>query len=749
NIWKLAEASPQVPLCEDWTFRYFRARPNDQETLACPGVIHEIAVQPGIAIDDLTVVRIPSGKAAGPRIQCRGILDSSICSDSQFLVIAATDCTAKIFDIGSGQQTAASPRLSAEPRSICTRPGQPQFAVLCSDGKISVHEQFTGALLREFQLPGEFDAFHRAARVVYAPSGRQLLIVGSDGSVTVLDAETGTAPFEPIRPVIADGICRDIAISADSRWLATAVNGRNAVQVWDLKTGAAACQPLPHPGDYYGIFAVAFSPDGTLVASGNKDGRARVWDWKREQLACPPLQHSDEVLDVDFTPDGRHVITAVRNQRPQLWDVSAGKQFPFLQRFPLPPGTSTDCVTLIGEAAVCGAPNYPILDLTQLFAEPTRDLNDTRLIAELVTGREVQLGELSLFSRDVWKDRWTLLALSEAGQNLIGERMAAELLQTPDHMMRLQIARAAAERKQLDFLLEQLPDVIELYLIKAELLESTGDLTQAQTLRTSAHKLLDRLLTDNDPNHTELQNVLPLLGAISFEEWHVLAPESLSAQSGITLSPQANGAVIAGDGYVDTDSYVLEAISPLPQLTAIQLETLPLASLPSSGPGWANGNFHLTQFAARIRYTDGTEAPLEFRCATSDYHRKPGDRGSRAEDGPNAAIDSSQSSRWDVSPLFGQPHQLVMELAEPVQLADGDRVIVRLDFQDPIWKNHRLGHFRLSVTAAEHPGTRFRLRLAMQRSELTGDSALTAYRIMQSDAENAVQQLQSPQTPRT
>ncbi len=44
---------------------------------------------------------------------------------------------------------------------------------------------------------------------------------------------------------------------------------------------------MPHPGDYTGIFSVAFSPDGNFVLTGNKDGRARLWDWRAAKQAGP------------------------------------------------------------------------------------------------------------------------------------------------------------------------------------------------------------------------------------------------------------------------------------------------------------------------------------------------------------------------------------------------------------------------------------------------------------------------------
>ena len=63
------------------------------------------------------------------------------------------------------------------------------------------------------------------------------------------------------------------------------------------------------------VAAVAFSPDGSQLASSAYDGTIRLWDPSSgEQLRaiklCPP---HGTISQVAFTPDGRHLATANRN----------------------------------------------------------------------------------------------------------------------------------------------------------------------------------------------------------------------------------------------------------------------------------------------------------------------------------------------------------------------------------------------------------------------------------------------------
>ena len=54
--------------------------------------------------------------------------------------------------------------------------------------------------------------------------------------------------------------------------------------------------------------AVAFSPDGTRVATGSNDGSARVFD-PATGTQISRLNHSDRVNAVAFSPDGTWVAT--------------------------------------------------------------------------------------------------------------------------------------------------------------------------------------------------------------------------------------------------------------------------------------------------------------------------------------------------------------------------------------------------------------------------------------------------------
>jgi WD40 repeat protein/serine/threonine protein kinase len=116
------------------------------------------------------------------------------------------------------------------------------------------------------------------------------------------------------------GPVHGVAFSPDGSRLASLAQD-HTLRLWEVATGRELASARGQ--DYT---ALAFSPDGSLLASGDDDHSVRLWDARTGAARGTCRGHAGSIQALAFSPDSRRLVSAANpdDEPCRLWDMATG-----------------------------------------------------------------------------------------------------------------------------------------------------------------------------------------------------------------------------------------------------------------------------------------------------------------------------------------------------------------------------------------------------------------------------------------
>ncbi len=270
----------------------------------------------------------------------RWVEGMAVSPDSKILAMIDESRGVMLFDINTGSERLTIPNTdmstsAASGSFLAFSPDSATLAVILGE-VVKLYRVSDGEELNTFvPKAGNMSPYFSAFALAFSKDGSRLFVGGM--GIAVINVVDGTQE----RVFGKDTRC--MALSPDGNLLISAGTFNNQpVTIWEAATGRQL-RTLADPDNAnvdLGVSSMAFSPDSRVLATAASDATIKLWDVASGTLLQKLVGHTTAVAALAFSPDGTTLASGTKEEGDQagvrLWTISSGAAQPTATRSAAP-----------------------------------------------------------------------------------------------------------------------------------------------------------------------------------------------------------------------------------------------------------------------------------------------------------------------------------------------------------------------------------------------------------------------------
>jgi WD40 repeat protein len=243
-------------------------------------------------------------------------------SDGVLLAFHAEDGTIGIWDLLSGNKTAALKGLESDVWSVIFSHDNKRIITTSHDP--DPDNPYLLARLWNRATASTIPLSNSANGAIFSADGNRIATYSTARGIQIWNANSGAqlralkGPINAPEPISSPAM----AFSSNGDRIAAAMTNGNVI-IWDASTGE-------EKASVRGSLPIGLSPDGGRIVVVESERTAVIYTEAGVQLAV--LQgHEKKMTDASFSPDGSKVVTASDDGTARIWDAWTGAQLALLK----------------------------------------------------------------------------------------------------------------------------------------------------------------------------------------------------------------------------------------------------------------------------------------------------------------------------------------------------------------------------------------------------------------------------------